>query len=368
MNRFHVFVLLAMAVASPAWSAAEKPAQHSEDGPLVVDAAARKQLGIATAAVAAQTETAEIKAPGEVKANAYATVLVSPRVAAQVVRRQAKLGDAVTAGQPLVTLSSVEVAEAQGALILAEREWQRMKALGADAVSARRYAEAQVARDQAHAKLRAFGLGNADISALLRSGSSRANGDFSLLAPQAGRVTTDDFVVGKRVEPGKPLFTLVDESRVWVEAQMTPAALEGVAADAPARIVAHGQSVEGKVIQRSHRTQEATRTSFVRIEVPNNGDLFHAGEFVETFIASAGSEAVLAVPSEAIAQLQGQSVVFKLVAADRFEVAPVETGATRGATTRVTKGLAEGDRIAVEGVYVLKARLLKSQLGDGHAD
>lgn len=368
MNRFHVFVFLAMAAAFPAWAAEEKPAQHAEDNPLVVDAVAQKQLGIAIATVAAQTETAEIKAPGEVKANAYATVLVSPRVAAQVVRRQAKLGDAVTAGQPLVTLSSVEVAEAQGALIVAERDWQRVKALGADAVSAKRYTEAQVARDQANAKLRAFGLASAEISALLRAGSSRANGDFSLLAPQAGRVTTDDFVVGERVEPGKPLFTLVDESRVWVEAQMTPAALEGVAADAPARIVAHGQSVDGKVIQRSHRTQESTRTSFVRIEVPNTDDLFHAGEFVETFIASAGSEAVLAVPSEAIAQLQGQSVVFKLAAANRFEVAPVETGATRGATTRVTKGLSEGDRIAVKGAYALKARLLKSQLGEGHAD
>ena len=74
------------------------------------------------------------------------------------------------------------------------------------------------------------------------------------------------------------------------------------------------------------------------------------------------------MPGEAIAQLQGQSVVFKLVAANRFEVAPVETGATRGTTTRVTKGLSEGDRIAVKGAYALKARLLKSQLGEGHAD
>lgn len=368
MNRFRIFVLLAMAAAFPARAVEEKSMPHAEADPLVVDAAMQEQLGIATAIVATQIQTAEIQAPGEVKANAYATVVVSPRVAAQVVRRQAKLGDAVTAGQPLVTLSSVEVAEAQGALIVAEREWQRVKTLGADAVSAKRYTEAQVARDQANAKLRAFGLGSVEVSALLRAGSSRANGDFLLLAPQAGRVATDDFVVGERVEPGKPLFTLIDESRVWVEAQMTPAALEGVAADAQARIVAHGRSVEGKVIQRSHRTQEATRTSFVRVEVPNADDLFHAGEFVETFIASNGSETVLAVPTEAIAQLQGQSVVFKLAAENRFEVAPVETGATRGTTTRVTKGLSEGDRIAVKGAYALKARLLKSQLGEGHAD
>ena len=207
MNRFRIFVLLAMAAAFPARAVEEKSMPHAEADPLVVDAAMQEQLGIATAIVATQIQTAEIQAPGGVKANAYATVVVSPRVAAQVVRRQAKLGDAVTAGQPLVTLSSVEVAEAQGALIVAEREWQRVKTLGADAVSAKRYTEAQVARDQANAKLRAFGLGSAEVSALLRAGSSRANGDFVLLAPQAGRVATDDFVVGERVEPGKPLFT-----------------------------------------------------------------------------------------------------------------------------------------------------------------
>jgi len=365
MKQFAFVMLAAAGFAASAWAADKKPeAAPAEDSPLVLNAAAQQQLGVTVAAVKTQIESAEIKAPGEVKANAYATVLVSPRVAAQVVRREAKLGDAVKAGQPLVILSSVEVAEAQGALIVAEREWARVKALGSDAVSAKRYTEAQVARDQAHAKLRAFGLADGEITTLLRMGSSRATGEFSLLSPQAGRVTTDDFVVGERAEPGKPLFTLVDESSVWVEAQLPPSAIEGVAADAPARVIAHGQNLDGKVVQRAHRSQEATRTSPVRIEVPNDKDLLHPGEFVEAFVASSGTEPVLTVPTESIVQLQGQTVVFKAVAGDRFEAAPVEAAAARGSLTRITRGLAEGDRVVVKGAYVLKARLLKSQLGE----
>lgn len=365
MKQFTFVFLAAAGVAANGWAAEKAPAAApAEESPLVLDAATQKQLGVTTAEAKSQIESEEIKAPGEVKANAYATVLVSPRVAAQVVRREAKLGDAIKAGQPLVTLSSVEVAEAQGALIVAEREWQRVKALGADAVSAKRFTESQVARDQANAKLRAYGLADGEIAALLRGGSSRATGEFSLLAPQAGRVTTDDFVIGERVEPGKPLFTLVDESSVWVEAQLPPSAIEGVAADAVARVVAHGQSLEGKVVQRAHRSQEATRTSPVRIQVPNDKDLLHPGEFVEAFVATSGTEPVLMVPTEAIVQLQGQTVVFKAVAGDRFEAAPVEASPARGTSARITRGLAEGDRVVVKGAYVLKARLLKSQLGE----
>jgi len=365
MKPFALFLFSALGLAAHAGaSEAESAAQSAGDSPLSLDAATQQQLGIDTVEVKAQVESAQIKAPGEVKANAYATALVSPRVAAQVVRRTARLGDVVKAGQPLVTLSSVEVAQAQGALIVAEREWQRVKALGADAVSARRYTEAQVARDQAHATLRAFGLADGDIRALLKNGSSRANGEFSLLAPQTGRVTSDDFVVGERVEPGKPLFTLVDESSVWVEAQLPPANIADIAADAPVRIVAHGQSIDGKVVQRAHRNQESTRTSPVRIEVRNDKDLLHPGEFVEAFVTASGSEPALSVPSTAIVQLQGQTIVFKAVAADRFEAAPVEVRETRGDSTRISQGLSEGDRVVARGAYVLKARLLKSQLGE----
>ena len=363
-------VALLLMLSTPL-SAEEKKAvatEHGEDNPLLVDAATQKQLGIVTAPVKEETLTDELRAPGEVKANAYATTLVSPRIPAQIVQRHAKLGDAVKVGQPLVTLSSVEVAEAQGALIVADREWQRVKQLGAEAVSAKRYTESQVGRDQAYAKLRAYGVAEGEIRALEKQGSPRANGEFALIAPQAGRVTTDDFVLGERVEPGKNLFTLVDERRIWVEAQLAPDAAERVQPGTSVRVIAHDQPMTGEVIQLSHRTQEGSRTTPIRIEVPNENDALHPGEFVETFIATRSTSKALAIPSEAIVQLQGQPSVFKVSAKGGFEPTPIQAGETRGALTVVKQGVAAGDVIVVQGAYVLKARLLKSQLGEGHGD
>ncbi|MCE5232300.1 MAG: efflux RND transporter periplasmic adaptor subunit [Mizugakiibacter sp.] len=350
---------LLAALSGTAWAQDATPAN-----PLALDASAIKEAGIVVDKAAVRTLTDELKAPGEVKADAYSTVLVSPRVESQVLTRKAKLGDVVKAGEPLVVLSSVEVAATQGTLIVAEQDWQRIAALGPQAVSARRYNEAKVQRDQARAKLRAYGLSEGQVRGLLKAGSAQADGSYDLLAPANGRVTTDDFLVGERVEPGRTLFTLVKEDSVWVEAQMAPADAEKVKPNDAVRVLAHDTSLPGTVIQRSHQTNERTRTVPVRIEVDNRKDLLHPGELVEARIAVGGTRQALAVPAEAIVLLQNQSTVFVAKGKGQFEPAPVVTGDTRDGWTVVTEGLKPGMPYVRKGAFALKARLLRSQLGE----
>jgi cobalt-zinc-cadmium efflux system membrane fusion protein len=337
---------VALVSAMPACAGgAEDPAAHAtEEGPLTLDAATIKEVGIAVDKLALRTLADELKAPGEVRADAYSTVLVSPRVASQVLARKARLGDVVKAGQPLVVLSSVQVAETQGALIVAEQDWQRIAALGPQAVSARRYNEAKVQRDQARAKLRAYGLSDGQIGALLRKGSAGADGSFELLAPTAGRITTDEFLLGERVEPGRVLFTLVEEDTVWVVAQMAPAEAERIKPGGSARILVHDNAIAGTVIGRSHQTDERTRTVPVRIEVDNRKDLLHPGELVEVRLAVGGSTQQLALPDEAIVLLQNQPTVFVAKGNGRFEPVAVMTGDTREGWTVIAQGLKPGDR------------------------
>jgi cobalt-zinc-cadmium efflux system membrane fusion protein len=358
-RRAAALALLGLMMTQPAVS--QEPAQTN---PLALDAKAIQEAGIVLDKAAARAMTDELKAPGEVEADAYSTVLVSPRVESQVLARKAKLGDVVKAGDALVVLSSVQVAETQGALIVAEQDWRRIAALGPQAVSARRYNESKVARDQARAKLRAFGLSEGQISALLRKGSAKADGSYELVAPAAGRVTTDDFLIGERVEPGRTLFTLVKEDSVWVEAQLAPADAERVEAGGRVRVIAHDTSLPGTVVQRSHQTNERTRTVPVRIEVDNRKDLLHPGELVEARLAIGSSSKALAVPAEAIVLLQNQPTVFLAKGKGQFEPAPVVTGDTREGWTVITQGLKAGDTYVRKGAFALKARLLRSQLGE----
>lgn len=359
LNRSLLGMALLAALAGP--TVAQEPVPAN---PLALDAKAVKDAGIVLDKAGVRALGDELKAPGEVKADAYSTVLVSPRVESQVLDRKAKLGDVVKAGAPLVVLSSVQVAETQGALIVAEQDWQRIAALGSQAVSARRYNESKVQRDQARAKLRAYGLSDGQIGGLLRKGSAGADGSFELLAPAAGRVTTDEFLVGERVEPGRTLFTLVKEDSVWVVAQMAPADAERVKAGADARILVHDTALPGTVVQRSHQTNESTRTVPVRIEVDNRKDLLHPGELVEARIAVGGVVQKLAVPAESIVLLQNQPTVFIVKANGQFEPTPVMVGDTRDGWTVITQGLKPGTTYVRKGAFALKARLLRSQLGE----
>jgi cobalt-zinc-cadmium efflux system membrane fusion protein len=339
----------------------EAAGEHGEEAesPLSMTAAEQAAAGLRVEPLAPMRLGEVLQAPGEVVDNAYGVTLITPRVAALVVRRHAKLGDEVAAGATLVTLSSVEVAEAQGELRIAEQEWKRVDGLGRDAVSGRRYTEAAVAVEQARAKARAYGLAS--------NASGPANGEFTLYAPHAGRLTEDDFVIGQRIEPGVTLFRLVDESTVWVDATLPAEIARRVVVGKEATVVAAGVRLRGRVVQSAHRTAEDTRNAHVRVEVPNDGDQLHAGDFVEVSLATAGSGLdQIAVPTEAIVQLQGQTVVFRERTAEEFEPVPIKVGAVVADHTVVTDGVTAGDRIVVAGTYALKARMLKAELGEGH--
>lgn len=335
---------------------------HSD--PLALDAKAIAEAGIVVDALAPRAIADELKVPGEVRADAYSTVVVSPRVEVQVVSRSARLGERVKAGQPLVRLSSVQVAETQGALIVAEQDWQRIAALGPQAVSARRYNEAKVQRDQARAKLRAYGVSYSQVRGLLRRGSVAADGSFELLAPIDGRVTSDEFLLGERIEPGHVLFTLVREDSVWVVAQMTPSEAERIKADDSARIVVHEKAITGTVIGRAHQSDERTRTVPVRIAVDNHDDLLHPGDLVEAWLTVGDAVPKLAIPADAVVLLQNQASVFLVGETGAFEPTAVKTGETRNGWTVIREGMKEGDRYVRKGAFALKARLLRSQLGE----
>jgi cobalt-zinc-cadmium efflux system membrane fusion protein len=341
---------------------AEGDDEHDDHGDAAPrwDAASLAAAGIRIAPLQRQSLSESLRAPGEVVDNAYGTTLITPRVEALVVKRHAKLGDEVAAGAPLATLSSVEVAGAQAALRLAEQEWTRVQALGREAVSGRRYSEAQVAVEQARATAKAYGL------SVRQRGL--ADGEFTLTAPHAGRITQDAFVIGERIEPGHTLFRLVDESVVWVDAKLPAEQAHRIAVGTEAEVVLGDVRLVGTVMQRAHHTSETTRNARVRLEVPNEGDRLHGGDFVEVHLqAGDAGPATLALPTAALVQLEGDTVAFRQDADGDIDAVAVRTGAVIGDQTVILEGLSEGDQVVVEGAYVLKAQQLKSQLGEGHA-
>jgi cobalt-zinc-cadmium efflux system membrane fusion protein len=359
---------LSLSVAIPAQ---EDEHGHEEEENNAVEMTADEQsaAGITTASASRRGLSGQIKMPAEVVVNAYKSASVTTRISAQVITRNVQLGDVVEPGQSLVTLSSVDMAEAQGNFVIADREWQRVRGLGKAAISERRYVEAEIARRQALSKILAYGMTQQQTDRLLAAGAAAmTTGEFELLAPQQGTVLSDDFIVGELIEPGRVLFNISDETTLWVEASTVPSDLTEFEVGAPARI-AHGEGhwINGHVVQLHHQLDETTRRQGLRIEVDNSDDHLHPGQFVEAEISTGEGPSVLAIPSEAITLIKGVPTVFLFEEGHEFHAQAIETGMSMGGWTEVRGGLNDGDEFAVTGIFHIKSLLLKSSLGEGHA-
>lgn len=335
---------------------------HEEENPVHLNGEQRRSAGILVETLILRPIPSEIEAPGEIRLNAYATSQVTPRIEAQVVQRHARLGTPVSAGQPLVTLSSVAMAEAQGAVLVAANEWQRVKKLGKKVISERRYLEARVAFQQARSKLLAYGMTAGQADRLANGNAiSQANGLFTLLSPQDGTVIRDNFIIGQMAEPGQLLFEITDESRLWVEARVNPQAVSHLNIGAPARTLAGGEWITGKVIQVHHALDETTRTLAVRLEIPNPEDRLHPGQFVTARIQTAESgETALTLPLDAVLRSpDGDWQVF--VEEEPGEFAPKEVELIRQLPgLAVIEGLAPGTRVVTQGAFFVQSELAKS--------
>ncbi len=362
-----VFVSLACSTVY----AEEDHDEHGEEESsfIELDSSERQAAGVVVQGVTFGPLSELITVPAEVMLNAYATSKVTPRITAQVVKRHVKLGDSVEAASSLVTLSSVAMAEAQGNLIVASREWQRVKKLGKAAVSEKRYTEAEVAQQQALSRVVAYGMGKSQATEMmLASNPASANGEFDLVALQTGTVLKDDFVVGELIEPGRVLFTISDETILWVEAKTFAAQLDNVGVGDSASVSIDKQSwVQGTIVQIHHRLDETTRTQGIRIQIENLEDTMHPGQFAEARISMGQTEAFLSVPNSSITLIDGNATVFVLEEGHEFSPRAVTPGRAVGERTTIVDGLLQGDEVAVEGVFFLKSMLLKSTLGEGHS-
>jgi len=321
-----------------------------------------KTAGIKVSRLVPRNIAGTFTAPGEVMLNDYRTVKITPRIAAQIIERHTRLGDNVEQGQPLVTLSSVEMAQAEGELLVADREWRRVKSLGRKVVSERRYTEARVSRDQASAKVHAYGMSHEEINKLLDEKSKiTADGTFSLIATLKGRVLMDDFVVGERVNPGRELMLIADESIMWVEARVRPADAARISSGNPATIQVGNRIFPATVSQIHHTLDETTRTLAVRLDVENDDDQLHPGMFVNVRIQTSATRQVLSVPESAVLRSPDGDwqVLVEQDEPGKFKAVEIELEYVSDGKA-VISGIEPGTPVVTQGAFFVQSELAKS--------
>ena len=194
-----------------------------------------------------------------------------------------------------------------------------------------------------------------DVQATLADARSRLSlaqeqlGKTVVRAPFAGVISERAVDAGDTVQPGTPLFTLVDPQRMRLVAQVPAERLPEVRVGTPVEFTIAGLPgrFQGEIERINPVVDPATRQVEIHVSLPNEAGRLVGGLFAEGRVAAAARD-VLAVPVAAIDYATGRAGVLR-VAGDTVERVPVELGITDEDTERVEvkSGVAEGDLLLI---------------------
>lgn len=352
-------------IAQPASGAPEKSL-------LKLGAEEARTAGLRTAPVQLQDVAERVIVTATIQPNQNRIAHVAPLIAGRLTRVDANLGDRVRRGQVLAVVNSVEAGQARASYqqaqsehLLAQANFERAERLYRQQIVAQKdYLRARAELQQAQANLRAARERLHTYGVAVKS-----DGEPSVVpvtAPIAGMVIEKKAVIGELAGPDQPLFTVADLSNMWIEADIFEKDLgklrPGLSADVT--IAAYpGERFEGRVTYLSPVVDPETRTIKARVEVANPEGRLRPNMFATVAIETPARKQVLQVPDDAVVLLQGQPTVF-VAEGDGFQPRAVRPGEKFGGQTLIQAGLKPGELVVVSGAYALKARLLKSQIGD----
>lgn len=187
-------------------------------------------------------------------------------------------------------------------------------------------------------------------------------------SPIDGVVIARNISVGQVVDTGFVAFDLSNLSTVWVSAAVNQQDLSLVRQGASADIVTAGfpdQVFHGHVAMLGDTLDPETRVLPVRVVVPNPGTKLRPGMFASARIAEPATRDAVFVPEDALQTINGMPVVFVTRDGTTFQARTITLGTRSMGKTEVTQGLEAGDRIVVNGAFMVKSEMLKGTMGDG---
>ena len=353
-----------------------------------------------------------ISANGQITYDQTRFASLSSRLPGTVWRVERIVGDRVRAGEVLALVDAAEVGRAKTELIqaLAQEELQRKVVNRLDTLSSqgivpgRQSQTAQTEYVQVRARLLSAqqalanlglpvdveqlrGLPDETLTQRLRllglpeyhvrhlSPEETTANLLPLKAPLDGIIVARQVVAGEVVDASRVLFQLADTSRMWLTLNVSGEDAGRLALGQPVRFRPDGgrDEMSGTLFWISTTADQQTRMVTVRAELPNPQGQLRSETFGAGRIILREEREAIAVPSEAIHWEGCCHVVF---VRDKgyfdgkdspkvFHLRTVRLGAGNGEFTEILAGVLPGEVVATKGSDVLRAELLKNNLGEG---
>ena len=294
--------------------------------------------------------------PGVGSVTADMRVTLSAEVGGRVAEIRGDIGDTVRKGDVLARLddernriardtamAEVEIAEVN--LTNSKREAEREASLFKDKIAS------EHSIDEAELKAR-IDAGRLRVARAALAAAERNLSDSEISSPIDGEITRRRIETGELVQPGAPLFDIVNIERVKVIVRVSERDITRIRKGQPAEVGVDG--FPGVVFHGSVRTIGAeadnqTRTFPVEIMVVNDRpEKLLPGFIARVRVRGRTFEKVIFIPQEVVVMREGQAMVF-VVSGNRASAAKVELGFENRGKILIKSGLSPGDALVATG-------------------
>jgi RND family efflux transporter MFP subunit len=282
----------------------------------------------------------------------FTEATVKAKVAGELVAVPVREGESVKRGQMLAKIDLTEVgakvaareadvAAAKAQLVWAEKNRNQQKAmLEKGFISQSAFDNIQSNYDVAVAKLHA-----ADAELVV---ARKSQGDAVLVAPFSGIVSARLAQPGERVALDAKVVSIVDLSRLQLEASVPPAAIGQVKVGQPMNFRVEGfgeREFAGRIERINPAATAGSRSISIYAVIDNPEGLLRGGMFAQGALTLSRVDNALAVPASAVREEIGQTFVYA-IEDGQVKRKNVKVGVPDAAgRVQVLDGLAAGDRI-----------------------
>ncbi|TMP12156.1 efflux RND transporter periplasmic adaptor subunit [Pseudoalteromonas sp. S3178] len=317
---------------------------NSSPGTVTISPEVVNNLGVRTSKVQLKTLQSDINTVGYVQYNQDQLIHIHPRVEGWLETLFVKAqGAQVKAGEPLYTLYSPQLVNAQEEFLLAVNR------------------NNTVLIRAAKARLESLNVSDGFIQRLQNNKKVMQN--ITFYARESGVVDELNVREGFFVKPGTSMMSIAQLDEVWVEAEVFERQAEQVSVGLPVTMTLDylkGEKWQGKVDYIYPALDAKNRTLRVRLRFNNKDHRLKPNMFAQVSIHSSASKARLTVPKEAVIRTQHQNRVVIAKGEGRFKSVQVDVGHINSTEAVILSGVLEGDTVVTSAQFLIDSESSKS--------
>ncbi len=331
---------------------------------------AMTNLGLETVTIQAGRLQENIQLQGEVVLDESHLALVPSRLPGIVREMPVDVGEQVSEGDVLASLTSQELADRimgyvgtewafRGSMEMIKRE----RALREREISSEEqllaaeqaYRQAETEHSVALQRMRVLGYKEAMLHMYLERPDLQDLTLYPIKAPISGRVLSRDLQMGAAVEPDRILFRIADLRQLWLRFHLPLRYVGVVETGLPVQVVNEIAGVRSKarIAVIEDVMDSRSRTTPVRANLPNAEGLWRPGMPARVEISGVPTPVERVVPLLAVQDLEGRSVVFVESEPGAFVPTPVTLGRQDASQAELLEGPPAGATVATKNSFLL---------------